>query len=125
MKKITVLLSSVLVALFLVSCVPLKPDGSFGNPEFVGKFHGSVIYKVNTPGGTLLYLSVNENSQVESVQTTGKGATAVLTVESSVVGETPLQKLARLRQEYKELDNKSLELYRKLKDQEKIVFGKE
>lgn len=77
MKKILIL---VVLALFVISCTPLKPDGQFGKSEFVGKFKNYTIYKVNTPNGTKLYLAVNENNEVvqtQHIQSNGKSSYSV------------------------------------------------
>ena len=52
--------------LTLVGCVPLKSDGSFGSEQFVGKFHGIEVYKVQTPDGTTLYLGFDPTSRTLS-----------------------------------------------------------
>jgi hypothetical protein len=75
-----------LSAILLVSCgSPLKPDGSFGQESFVGKFRGNSVYVVNTPEGTNLFIAVNDfNNEIETTNwqtTSGKK-----TVNHAVLG---------------------------------------
>jgi hypothetical protein len=67
MKKILLLGAAAL----LMSCggADLKPDGSFGKEEFVGKFHGVSIYYVYTPSKYAnLYIAVKEDGEVSGIQ---------------------------------------------------------
>ncbi len=67
------------IGLILCSCgVPLKDDGTFGEEQFIGKFHGLSIYRVMTPEGTALYIGVSDDGNTVMTDYTtsnGKGAT--------------------------------------------------